>query len=162
VRSRKLAVRGRQRQFQLNFVVDGHTTVPNPRNRRLQTPCHVDRAVVDGRDPEPTPLVKRDRGDIIVRGDEPEPTTVRCACSMVYRLEQGCPNPLTLYERIERHDLALVASHVKRQQPQGHALTDSQETWQLVGMVHVPTRDDDCGTPVCLEHVADPVTVVVV
>lgn len=158
---RKFVGRGLKRQLQLDFVADWHATAPNLGNRRLQTTCHVDRAVVDGRDRQPTALVKRDGWDIIVRGDKPEPTTVRRACRTVHRLEQGRPDPLTLYESIERHDLALVAINVKRQQPQGHPLTDCQEAWQLVGVVHVPTRDDDRGTPVCLEHVADPVAVVV-
>jgi hypothetical protein len=50
-------------------------------------------------------------------------------------VEQGRADPLPFLEAIERHDLQLVPSDMKCEQPDRHAIADRKEAWQPVGMV---------------------------
>ena len=157
--SRALDSRWLDGQCQLNFVTDRNATDTALWDLRLESPRDLHRTTVDGRDYQSTALVELYGWHVVIRRDEPEPLTVRRACCSLGRCEQGRTNPLAFCKAIEGHHLQLVPVDVKREEPHRHVITDGQEPRQAVGVVQATTGDDDCGAPVFLEQVADPLTV---
>src|ERR1039458_6136209 len=87
-----LLSRGGWDQVELEFdlVVKLDAAIRDDRNGGLQQPRSVDCPLVNSDDPKPSTLVKPDRTQVVVRGDQPEP---RC-CDTLGRSRSRGPRAL--------------------------------------------------------------------
>jgi len=111
---------------------------------------------VDGDQREPTTLVETKSIEIVIGGDEPEPTATTIESGFPHGLYQASAYARERHERVQSHELAVIPDHFISGQPDPFLpRRDGAEARRLRRVNGPAARDHEVGSPAS-NHVESP------
>ena len=118
-----------EEKLELELVVDRKPRAVAQRNRGLEEPRRPDCVPTECAQVHPEALVERDSGDVVVRCNQPHPTTLPTAGLDDALLHQRPPDSPSTSTRADGNDLQLIASDMN----QDDACTAATEQRHITG-----------------------------
>jgi hypothetical protein len=143
-------------ELKLDLVANRDPSAPNFRKLRLQSPRLCDCSMVGGDLRPASALIEVDRWGVVVRRDQPHPSTGGSDCHRFDRFQESSSDTSPLFDSDEDDDLTLVAAKIIEKHTDWRSASDSHETREFVGLVQYTSRDDPRRSKMLGEQSADP------
>jgi hypothetical protein len=126
------------------------------RDFRLQPTRFNHGAPVNGRFAPTPPTIELDRGQVVVRGDEPQPAAACSTRDLLNFTEQSCAHTAACLGGEKSNHFTLRSADVVEKKPGRFARLPREEPRLAVGMVQYASGDNSRGSKVLGKDLADP------